>query len=219
MSCYKIRNWHEFQHYKDRNPPWIKLHYEVMTSRDWVALDDASRVLAVASMLIASRHDGTVPDDPDYVRRVAYLNSAPDFRPLVKCGFLVADGCAVQPQTPEQEAEGRDRDRDRGASDALAHDSKPSKKPYGEFGGVKLSDEEHAKLTARHGAARLAKGIAILDDYMRSKGKRYKDHYATLKETSWVWKRVDEAGGKPTAPKLVNTWHDPNPDMAMRKAF
>ena len=199
MSCYKIRNWHEFQHYKDRNPPWIKLHYEVMTSRDWVALDDASRVLAVASMLIASRHEGTVPNDPDYVKRVAYLNSVPDFRPLLKCGFLVTDGSADPLQPPVTETEDRERDRDRAASEALASASKPVKKPYGEFGGVKLTDEEHAKLTAKHGAARLASGIAILDDYMRSKGKRYKDHYATLKETSWVWERVEQAGGRQAA--------------------
>jgi uncharacterized protein YdaU (DUF1376 family) len=97
-----------------------------------------------------------------------------------------------------------------------------SRKPYGEFGGVKLTDEEHAKLTTKHGAARLAKGIAVLDDYMRSKGKRYKDHYATLKETSWVWQRVDQSDdGKKiaTGSKLVNTWHDPKPDLTMRKAF
>jgi hypothetical protein len=70
------------------------------------------------------------------------------------------------------------------------------KKAYGEFEGVKLTDTEHAKLTKKHGAVRLEQGIEILDDYMRSKGKRYKDHYAALKATSWVWERVDkDAGG------------------------
>jgi len=72
---------------------------------------------------------------------------------------------------------------------------------YGEFEGVKLTDVEHGKLTEKHGAARLAVGIEILDDYMRSKGKRYKDHYAALKGTSWVWSKVDEVRGatKPSA--------------------
>jgi len=207
MTGYRIRNWKEYQHYRDRNPPWIKLHYEVMTSRDWVSLDDASRVLAVASMLIASRHDGMIPDDPEYVKRVAYLNSTPDFRPLLKCGFLVSEGCQEPPQSPETETENRDRDRDRDASKVLASDSKPAKKTYGEFQGVKLTDEEHAKLTMKHGAVRLERGIAILDDYMRSNGKRYKDHYATLKETSWVWKRVDEgsAGTRPPSRKPTQT--------------
>lgn len=89
VSSYRIRNWSRYQHYQNRCPPWIKLHYELLSSRDWVMLADASRVLAVASMLLASRNDGTVPADPDYVQRVAYLHEPPDFQPLVDIGFLV----------------------------------------------------------------------------------------------------------------------------------
>ena len=36
MKNLTIKNWHKFQHYKDRNPPWIKLHYEILTRPDWV---------------------------------------------------------------------------------------------------------------------------------------------------------------------------------------
>jgi len=192
MTGYTIRNWREYQHYKDRNPPWIKLHYELLSSRDWVMLDDAGRVLAVACMLLASRNDGMVPDDPAYVKRVAYLNKKPNFAPLVDCGFLVSDSPLPTP-SPEEETENRDRDRDRDASASLAS---ACKRPYGEFQGVKLTDQEYIKITEKQGEERLIKGIAILDDYMRSKGKRYKDHYAVLKETSWVWTRVDETTGQ-----------------------
>ena len=45
MQYYRVKNWERFQHYKDRNPPWIKLHYEIMTSADWVMLADASKLL------------------------------------------------------------------------------------------------------------------------------------------------------------------------------
>ena len=85
---YRIRNWTKFQHYKDRNPPWIKLHVEMLQSEDWVMLDDASKLLAVVCMIIAAKHDGAVPDNPDYIKRVAYLNHRPNLNPLVKCGFL-----------------------------------------------------------------------------------------------------------------------------------
>jgi hypothetical protein len=88
VTGYRVRNWLNFQHYRDRNPPWIKLHFALLSSRDWVQLDDASRVLAIACMLIASRNDGVVPDDSEYLKRVAYLNSVPDFKPLIDCGFL-----------------------------------------------------------------------------------------------------------------------------------
>lgn len=88
MQFYRVKNWERFQHYRDRNPPWIKLHFELLSSSDWVALDDASRVLAIACMLIASRNNGNVPSDPHYMLRVAYLNRLPKFKPLIDCGFL-----------------------------------------------------------------------------------------------------------------------------------
>lgn len=85
---YRIRNWERFQHYKHRNPPWIKLHVEIFSSADWVMLDDASKLLAVACMVIAAKHDGCVPDAPDYIKRVAYLRATPNLKPLIACGFL-----------------------------------------------------------------------------------------------------------------------------------
>lgn len=71
-------------------------------------LDDTSRVLAVACMLIASRNNGHVPNDPDYLRRVAYLNKAPNFKPLIDIGFLeLASDCnqMLADARPEREIE------------------------------------------------------------------------------------------------------------------
>lgn len=86
--AYKIPTWDNYQHYTDRNPPWIKLHYETLSSETWVMLDDASRVLAIACMLIASRHEGKIPDNPNYIKRISYLNTEPNFKPLIDIGFL-----------------------------------------------------------------------------------------------------------------------------------
>lgn len=88
---YKIKNWHDYQHYKDRCPPWIKLHSSLITSEVWVMGNDATRVLMIASMVLASRNsdnDGTFNGDPEYVKRFAYLNSKPDFKPLLDNNFL-----------------------------------------------------------------------------------------------------------------------------------
>lgn len=85
---FRIKNWLEYQHYGDRrNPPWIKLHYEIMNGRTWVMLDDASRCLMIACMLIASRNKGQVPNDAEYLKRVAFLKKV-DFKPLLDIGFL-----------------------------------------------------------------------------------------------------------------------------------
>ena len=91
MDYLRVRNWERYQHYRDRNPPWIKLYRDLLTSRDWVAMNDASRVLVITSMLLASSTDcgdGIFPADPEFVQRVAFLNAPPDFGPLIKSGFL-----------------------------------------------------------------------------------------------------------------------------------
>ena len=105
----KVRNWEKFQHYKDRSPPWIKLHFALLSSEDWVTLDDASKLLAVVCMLVASRNEGMVPDNPAYMKRVAYLDALPDFAPLISCGFLekpLADASTAQASArPETETD------------------------------------------------------------------------------------------------------------------
>lgn len=88
---YEITNWRDHQHYKDRNPPWIKLHFSLLSSEDWVSLNDASRVLMVACMLIGSRTDGIIDGSPkglEYLRRVAYLNTKPNLNQLIQTNFL-----------------------------------------------------------------------------------------------------------------------------------
>jgi hypothetical protein len=86
---FEIKNWRKHQHYRDRNPPWIKLHVEILSSQDWVMLSDASKLLAVVCMVIAAKADGKVPNNPTYIKRVAYLDHEPKLNDLIRCGFLV----------------------------------------------------------------------------------------------------------------------------------
>ena len=70
---YKIKNWHTYQHYKDRCPPWVKLHHSLLTSKVWILSNDASRALLIASMLLAGRNsenDGSFDGDPEYIKRL-----------------------------------------------------------------------------------------------------------------------------------------------------
>lgn len=118
MQYLVVKEWRQYQHYHRRNPPWIKLHREMLTSNTWVSMDDASRVLAIAIMLLAAATNNKVPADPEYLKRVAYLNKAPDWSKLVKAGFIevigendvastvLADASNVAPDArPETETE------------------------------------------------------------------------------------------------------------------
>lgn len=88
----RILNWERYQHYKDRHPPWIKLHREILTSQTWVGASDASRVLAIAIMVLASETGNEIPNDPAFIRRRAFLNSDPDFTELLSLNFIEIEG-------------------------------------------------------------------------------------------------------------------------------
>lgn len=84
----RIREWDKYQHYRDRNPPWVKLYRELLSSQSWVVLDDASRVLLVASILLAAEHANKIPNNPAYIQRRCFLHQRPDFSKLIEIGFL-----------------------------------------------------------------------------------------------------------------------------------
>ena len=60
----KIKHWSEFQHFKDRTPPWIKLYRHLLDDPEWHELsgDDAKTLIMI--WLIASEDkdmQGTLP--------------------------------------------------------------------------------------------------------------------------------------------------------------
>jgi hypothetical protein len=51
---YVVKNWKDHQHYKNRRPPWIKLHRTLLDDCDYLRLQPASRALAPLMWLLAS---------------------------------------------------------------------------------------------------------------------------------------------------------------------
>jgi hypothetical protein len=88
-----VSNWARFQHYKDRDPPWVKLYRDLLTSESWVLGTDLSRVVQVASTLLAARYENKIPYRWDLLKRVMSLDcSEAAFRKavdyLVESNFL-----------------------------------------------------------------------------------------------------------------------------------
>jgi len=48
------KNWEQFQHYKDRCPPWVKLHRDLLNNKEFMRLPTASKALAPLFWLLAS---------------------------------------------------------------------------------------------------------------------------------------------------------------------
>jgi hypothetical protein len=109
----KPKNWAVFQHYKDRCPPWIKLHRDLLNDRVYMCLPLASKALAPLLWLLASESkDGTFDGSVDEL--VFRLHITPHdyeegIKPLIHKGFFIvaskvlADG--YQLAIPETETE------------------------------------------------------------------------------------------------------------------
>jgi len=86
-----VRNWDEFQHYKDRNPPWIKLHRSILDDYDFGLLSDSSKAHLVLIWILAASSDGTIPDDPKWVGRRIAATKPVDLKTLENKGFLIME--------------------------------------------------------------------------------------------------------------------------------
>jgi hypothetical protein len=91
----KPKNWETMQHYKHRNPPWIKLHKSLLDNYEFHCLQDASKALAMYLWLLASESDdGNIC--PDIVKLAYRLRSdekkiKKSLDELISKGFFIDD--------------------------------------------------------------------------------------------------------------------------------
>lgn len=110
------RGWTEFQHYKDRAPPWIRLHRRLLDNFDFHRLPTASRALAPMLWLLASEEiDGVIAKSIDEIAfrlRMPVDELLEALKPLILAGFFDADqdasdmlAACARDAVPETEAE------------------------------------------------------------------------------------------------------------------
>jgi hypothetical protein len=107
------KNWAVFQHYKDRNPPWIKLHRETLNDRTYMTLPLASKALAPLMWLLASESKNGVfngsADDLMFRLHITKKEYEDGVKPLIDKGFFeIASGVLAdcqQDARPETETE------------------------------------------------------------------------------------------------------------------
>ena len=92
--CFVVpKNWHEFQHYKDRNPSWIKLHHSMIDNYEYYMLQLASRALAPCYWLLCSEHkDGYL--EVNFEKLAFRLRCKPkeiedSLKDLISLGFFI----------------------------------------------------------------------------------------------------------------------------------
>ena len=111
---FSISNWQEFQHYKDRNPPWIKLHNQLLDNYEFEQLTDATKGHLLCIWMLASRTNNKIVYDPSWVKRKIGANSNVDLKSLINAGFIELQGMeqgASKALVSEEERRGREEKR------------------------------------------------------------------------------------------------------------
>lgn len=88
MKILKVANWKELQHYKDRNPPWIKLYKRLLRKRQFYDLPETTRSHLLCIWLMAAEHDNEIEYDPGWIKEEIHAKSHIDFDRLIKDGWL-----------------------------------------------------------------------------------------------------------------------------------
>jgi len=123
-----VRNWEEFQHYKDRDPSWIKLYNRLLDDYAFGLLPDSRKWHLIGIFLLASRHNNRVPRDPSWVSRKIGAQVPVDLGVLERAGFLVMlEGepllaGAEQNASPEKEKRREETEEESMSADADGND-------------------------------------------------------------------------------------------------
>src|SRR5262249_19540885 len=69
MEFFRVTNWDQYQHYKDRDPTWIKLYARLLDDYGFATLPDNSKWHLIGIFLLASKQGNRIPGDPRWVRK------------------------------------------------------------------------------------------------------------------------------------------------------
>lgn len=159
-----VKNWERFQHYKDRDPPWIKLYRDLLTSESWVLGNDLSRVVQVASTMLAARYENKIPYRFDLLKKVMSLDcNEAQFKKavdhLINTNFLEIQEVPIEEKSVAQSA-----------SAPLAKCSSESDQIRSDqIRGEKNQEREEALATAR---AVVGLDQSAFEDWIRYRAKR-----------------------------------------------
>lgn len=104
MTRLIAKNWAEFQHYKDRAPPWIKLHKTLLDNMEFATLSDgAARILVLLWLVASENNDGAIEADP---ARIAFRLRMPTDKVADAMGEIIDAGFFADPEHADDHGSG-----------------------------------------------------------------------------------------------------------------
>lgn len=187
MEYLKIKNWSRWQSYRsDRGqPPWIKVHRCVMRNPEWVELTDTERGQLVSMWLLAADSNGLIPSSPKLIQKLCFMNSPLKLNKFIELGFICQSDAKTTPERRQDDQPEESREEENRIEKSREEEWQNKKNKYLDF--VFLTEQEYEKLVEQFGDK--TKGwLERLNNYIGSKGKKYKSHYHTI----LTWHRKDK---------------------------
>ena len=92
MQYIQIKNWEKFQHYKNRNPPWVKFYHSILDDYEYSCLQDDSKLLLFALYLLAAKTNNMIPNDIEWIQQKTMIKGKIDLKQLKELRFISFNG-------------------------------------------------------------------------------------------------------------------------------
>ncbi len=227
MQYLRIKDWKSFQHYRDRNPPWIKLQTDTFQDYEFSRLQDASKLLAICIWTLAARYrdpkEGLVPADFSYIKNQCGLGDfvkIEHLKELIDQGYIIDASNALAdckqsaiPETYSKEAETYSKEAE--TKSFVIEESRAQEilsqfdifwqdfPTNGRNKGSKKDAEAKFKIALKKSSFNeIMQGVDNYADYLKQSGQSNQDAFRWLEKERWredygITGKVDTR--KPTA--------------------
>jgi len=89
MEYLKVKNWEKLQHYKNRNPTWIKFYTALLDDADFETLPDSSKLHLILLWLLAARKGNRLQNDEAKLTKKLPIYGQVNLQPLIDGGWLI----------------------------------------------------------------------------------------------------------------------------------
>lgn len=94
---FKVKGWEKHQHYKDRNPPWIRFYNTTLDDYEVAHLPDVAKAHLFGIWLLASRYENIIPYDANWIGKKINATSPVDLDQLTSLGLIEIIGARTKP--------------------------------------------------------------------------------------------------------------------------
>jgi hypothetical protein len=183
-----IANFEKTQHYKHRNPPWVRLYKSLFADREFMKLSISSRYLYLGLLTLCSEHANRVPMDCTWIaHRLHMKESEIDLTPLYRSGLLLASRNHVASMLATKnasEADNSDSSDNSEADSSGAASAAPPKPIRGSVYPEEFHFDARAEALAKSYGLNPFKEQAAFKDHHVAKGSVFKDWQAAFR--TWL---------------------------------